>query len=249
MRARKYVTIRIRECVTCGLFFTDPVYETMFGSTFYDVLYVEHDLTTDLPPPDQLDTLKQKRFQGTNKYYGVRLERLRDARIGTTMAEIGSSWGYFLFQAQHYGFEPTGVEISQPRREFGQKHLGVNIVDGTDKLPSEGFDLVYTSHVLEHFTDLSTIFPEMHRILKPQGKLVLEVPHFAFATHQAEVLQIIGAVHPLGFTSDFFSRNLPRYGFRILDFYQSWEHFPTPKAPQAHSNVVALLAEKTSPTL
>jgi cyclopropane fatty-acyl-phospholipid synthase-like methyltransferase len=37
------------------------------------------------------------------------------------MLELGSSWGYFLYQAKQQGFEVTGVEISEPRRLFGIK--------------------------------------------------------------------------------------------------------------------------------
>jgi predicted SAM-dependent methyltransferase len=60
----------------------------------------------------------------------------------------------------------------------------VDIVSGLDALPMFGdatADLVYASHVLEHFGRHQThaILTEWHRVLKPGGVLRLAVPDFA----------------------------------------------------------------------
>lgn len=49
--------------------------------------------------------------------------------------------------------------------------------DITDiQLPSESFDVVYASHVLEHVPDDRRAVAEIHRILKPGGIAILPVP-------------------------------------------------------------------------
>ena len=40
------------------------------------------------------------------------------------------------------------------------------------------FSLIEADHVLEHLEDSVKIMKELHRILKPKGKLIVRVPHF-----------------------------------------------------------------------
>ncbi len=41
------------------------------------------------------------------------------------------------------------------------------------------FDLIYTSHVLEHLNNLDNILQELIRITKNKGRLIIRVPHFS----------------------------------------------------------------------
>ena len=41
------------------------------------------------------------------------------------------------------------------------------------------FDLIYTSHTLEHLNDLDEVFKELIRITKNHGKIIIKVPHFS----------------------------------------------------------------------
>ena len=54
----------------------------------------------------------------------------------------------------------------------------------------------------------------MHTLLANNGVLVLEVPRLHPERGKQE-FQIMGAVHPLGFTRDFFLRNMPQHGFSV----------------------------------
>jgi SAM-dependent methyltransferase len=40
-------------------------------------------------------------------------------------------------------------------------------------------DRIYCRHVLEHIQDLSSLMGEIHRVLKPSGTLIIEVPYWA----------------------------------------------------------------------
>jgi predicted SAM-dependent methyltransferase len=44
------------------------------------------------------------------------------------------------------------------------------------------FDLVYASHCLEHLDNPVKIIEEIWRILRPNGMLILKVPHFSCRT-------------------------------------------------------------------
>jgi SAM-dependent methyltransferase len=50
-------------------------------------------------------------------------------------------------------------------------------MDITDiRLPAESFDVIYASHVLEHIPDDRKAMRELHRVLRPGGWAVLQVP-------------------------------------------------------------------------
>lgn len=44
------------------------------------------------------------------------------------------------------------------------------------------FDVVFSCSVLEHIKNILSLFEDIHRILKPGGKLITYVPHFAGMT-------------------------------------------------------------------
>jgi 2-polyprenyl-3-methyl-5-hydroxy-6-metoxy-1,4-benzoquinol methylase len=240
---KKYRIIKIQYCDDCGLFFTSPIYKSLFVYDFYNKAYKAEGSTTDMPTSEKLSELINQEFQESDKYFGERIGSLAGFLKGRNLLEVGSSWGYFLYQAKLQGFNVTGIEISDTRREFGKK-LGVKILKHISELENQRFDLIYTSHTLEHFTDLSTIFTELSNHLEVGGKLIIEVPNFDFFAAGNSALSIIGAIHPIGFSSEFFQRNLPNYGLKILGFYDSWQNFPTEKVSKSGGDIVLLAAEK-----
>lgn len=58
----------------------------------------------------------------------------------------------------------------------------VDIVHDLDVFPwpiaDASYDLVFANHFLEHVTDVLACLGEMHRILKPGGRAVIQVPYF-----------------------------------------------------------------------
>jgi SAM-dependent methyltransferase len=243
--ARKHLTVRVRRCSECLLCFTDPLYESSVLGRLYDAAYTAEGSTTSLPAPAELAALVRDGFAGSDKDFRDRIERLRALAQGPRLLELGSSWGYFVHQARAGGFDAVGVEIGRARREFGVRELGVPLVAELAELESRRFDVVYTSHVLEHFTDLTTIFDELHARLAPGGLLALEVPHFDFAGRGRAALASIGAVHPLGFTPEFFARNLPRHGFELAGFFDAWSDVPDRPRERSTGDVVIALARRT----
>ncbi len=242
--ARKHVVVRVRRCPQCALCFTDPVYDRSVLGVLYDKVYGAEGSTTAMPAPDELGELKRTSFAGTDKDAHDRLKRLRALAGGERLLEVGSSWGYFLFQAASEGFNPTGVEISDTRREFGRRELGVDVRASLDELGDERFDVVYTAHTLEHFTDFRGVLERLHGLLKPGGLLAVEVPHFDHHLPGERALSAVGAVHPLGFTTEFFRRNLPRAGFEVRSFHDAWEGVPDETVAECGGDVVIVLATR-----
>ena len=250
---RKHVVVGIRRCPACRLHFTDPVYRPRFRA-LYERLYGAEGLTTQMPPPERLAELKESCFAGTDKDASERLARMRRAGAQGRLLEIGSSWGYFLYQARAAGFDVTGIEISERRRAFGVRELGVPIVGSFESLSGQSFDCVYTSHVLEHFTDLSTVFSDIAELLRPGGKLFIEVPRANPPAESGDSGEpgspggvpwsALGAVHPLGFTSEFFAQALPAYGFEDITFFDGWPSYPDQATPVSRGAEVLCVARR-----
>lgn len=96
----------------------------------------------------------------------------------------------------------------------------MDIRPSLDELISGGekFDIIFTAHTLEHIGyEISKIFPKFKKLLAPRGILVIEVPRLQ-TNKGSSAFGNIGAVHPLGFSEEFFTKNLPRGGFSA-EFY------------------------------
>ncbi|KKU56259.1 MAG: Methyltransferase domain protein [Parcubacteria group bacterium GW2011_GWA1_47_11] len=59
---------------------------------------------------------------------------------------------------------------------------GVDVVHSFNRTPwpfADGaFDLVFLNHALEHVGDVVAVMNEVHRVLKPEGRAVIQVPYF-----------------------------------------------------------------------
>jgi SAM-dependent methyltransferase len=245
--ARKALVVRIHRCAECGLCFTRPIYESWLTKNFYDRLYDVHDTTTRLPSPAEVDTLKRTNFAHSNKNFGPLVEKLRPLVRGEPpeALEIGSSWGYCLYQLRAAGFRPVGLEVARARREFGRSSLGVEAVGSWDELPVEReFDLVLANHALEHFTDLTTVFARIARALKVGGLLFIAVPNFDFDSFGRSALPAVGAVHPIGYDAAFFCRNLPSHGLSVVGTFGSWAELPDRPCERPGREGLIVLARK-----
>lgn len=76
------------------------------------------------------------------------------------------------------------------------------------------FDLVNASHVLEHLEKPFIIMEELHRILKPNGKLIVRVPHFSRGFTHAEHSHGFDVTFPL-----YFDKNFTKSGYFGVDFF------------------------------
>ncbi len=65
------------------------------------------------------------------------------------------------------------------------------------------FDYIEAIHVLEHLDRPFAVMTELHRILKPKGKLLIKVPHFSRGFTHAEHAHGFDITFPLYFNKSF----------------------------------------------
>jgi SAM-dependent methyltransferase len=95
--------------------------------------------------------------------------------------DVGCGRGLMLAELARRGWRAVGVEMSEAASRHAAEQLGLDVKVGklTDlALPAATFDVVCFFHVLEHLPDPDAALAEAHRLLKPSGRLLVEVPNF-----------------------------------------------------------------------
>ncbi len=110
-------------------------------------------------------------------------ERYQDLLRATSLSsgrllEIGCATGDFLYAA-HASFQVTGVEADEAACAMTQAR-GFDCFNGTifaAKFPAESFDIVTLYHVIEHVPSPIRVLQEIHRVLRPNGFVIIETPN------------------------------------------------------------------------
>lgn len=159
------------QCEECGfIFFPETasedasLYDENFGSMNIHPTYLKTDNGYMIKNEEKLKSLL-KRFQPWNK----------TGRI----LDVGCSAAFFMHLAQKNGWKADGVEIASWAADFSNHELGVRVFCGTldqAKFPDDTFDVIFSSHVLEHIAEPKALLLEMRRVLRPGGLHVSVVP-------------------------------------------------------------------------
>lgn len=95
------------------------------------------------------------------------------------LLDIGCGNGSFIEFMNNYGWETTGLDFdTEAVKTAKQKNLNVKLGSlDEQKFPTNYFDVITLSHVIEHVYDPLELIKECFRILKPDGKMVLSTPN------------------------------------------------------------------------
>ena len=94
--------------------------------------------------------------------------------------EIGSGHGLFLDIMKKNGNDIDRFEISKEKRKYSKKVTKVPVLDINinEKIPTvKPFDIVVLFHTLEHIIDPVILLKNIKKLLKPKGKVLVEVPN------------------------------------------------------------------------
>ena len=170
------VTVLIR-CERCQLQYRAPVTPRHVAREYYEEQY-ESGVTTNLPDKDTLAEMRSCQFHGTGKNIGRYLNILQKLplRPNAKLLDFGCSWGYAVQQYVDAGFEAVGFEISQRRGQYGRDMMGLDIRQSIDDVVGE-FDVVISSHVLEHIPPVGEVLAQILTALRSGGFMVHIMPN------------------------------------------------------------------------
>jgi SAM-dependent methyltransferase len=100
---------------------------------------------------------------------------------GARVLDVGCGRGVLLSSLADRGFEVHGFEISAAAAAGADPRATISIGNELEDAgyPDAWFDEVIVWHVLEHLSEPRRALSEIHRILKPGGRLIVAVPNYS----------------------------------------------------------------------
>ena len=137
------------------------------------------------------------------------------------LLEIGCATGEALELFGQKGWTPYGVEMDREAARYASEARGLKVTGGTlgqARFSDSFFDVVYFSHAFEHLPNPMETLREVHRILKPAGRVIVKLPNAASlerAFFRRYWLHWDVPRHYYHFTQDLLKRALKETGFAV----------------------------------
>jgi SAM-dependent methyltransferase len=115
-----------------------------------------------------------------DKLAGATAEEIRHLVGSGCVLDIGCSGGRLVREVSSRGLAACGIDVEIAPLVTARKAGIVDLAVGDAHALPFGdcrFDLVHLSHTLEHLVDPRTVLGEAHRVLKPDGLLIVCVPN------------------------------------------------------------------------
>ncbi len=170
----------IYQCDDCEFGLTVPLPTQEILLNFYKPgMYIRDDNLKALESRLLFSSLRAKsQFQFMQKFF---------PKVECPKAlELGCSEGSLLLLLDQYGFNVTAYEPDARMAELANNRLNkkenkvINRMFEEDNLGHEQYDLIFSSHVLEHLTDPVSHIQAISKALTRDGILFLEVPNEFF---------------------------------------------------------------------
>lgn len=203
----------IRVCRSCDFIFAPDIqsedsklYDSNFGDTNVHPTYEKRDGKYVVRNRVKLEAL---------------LDRLEPYRQTGRFLDVGCSAAFFLSVAKERGWSPQGAEIAKWAADFSRQELGIDVFNGMlqdAKFPDNHFDVVFSSHVMEHIGQPLGLLTEMVRVLRPGGVHVTVVPTQFASPSWRLAKRFIGdppPIHASFYTRDTYAAFLKKAGLRV----------------------------------
>ncbi len=179
-RAARTIFLRrapLRKCRDCQLVyapaFADP--DQIYVEGYFSGEVGDFGMDTRYPEFDEfLDFVARSRMDF--------LERV--VTVPGRILDVGCGDGHTLAEAKHRGWEAVGVDLVADAVENAVSRYGLDVRRVSleeSGLPHQSFDVVVTTHVLEHQLDGSGFLTSIARWVRPGGYLLIEVPNWSSA--------------------------------------------------------------------
>ncbi len=212
-------------CADCALVFLNPMYSDEELAKLYEALDENYFAYQDHFKTNWLKQLTKKLL---GYYTGTKDPHFRTPG---TFLDLGCGSGWFVNEMANGGWQSYGVEINEQAAKFAQQSKGLNIFCGSlpeAGFPSAHFDYVRANHSFEHITSPDETLREIHRILKPGGKLFIGVPNIEGMN--ARIFRqywwhLAAPVHAFSYSRRTLCGLLERHGFRVRSVTFNSDYF------------------------
>ena len=211
-----YVFCLVR-CRVCGLIYLNPRPTRDAMRRFYQTEYFESFTG------GRISSLTGRRlFKAVYNRLTGRLAGKVETLPPGCVLDVGCGDGRYLGVFQARGWDAFGVEPSAVAFERA-KSLGLKVFHGglpEARLPSGAFDLAIMRYTIENMHNPSEVLADVHRVLRPGGKLFLAAPMidcpiarvFRHSTSYVDAPR-----HLYYFTIETLTRLLEKHAFRVTE--------------------------------
>ena len=205
-------TFRVERCEDCTLMFLNPMFTDQELTAFYPDDYYAYQNHFESHPVKE--TIK--------RLLGLTIQT-RDPKFAQpgNILDVGCGSGWFLRRMRDQGWQTFGVEVSSSAVRVGREKGGLDIFCGTlpaARFQPDFFDYVRLNHSFEHIASPHETLDEIHRILKPDGKLMIGVPNLDSLNARlfGKYWWYLGVpVHPYTYAVQTLSRLLAKHRFEV----------------------------------
>lgn len=211
---------RFVTCSRCGLAYQNPRVSLEHIRAFYDDTYIAHRVKRDW---GMLTPLFERAMNKLDADKDRIVSRYVDLGPTTEVLDVGCAVGTFLQRLRHrYRARVTGLDFKDfaaaPSMEGIEFHCGL-FYDAS--LQPDRFDLVTMWHFFEHDYDPLRSLDTARRVMKPDGRLVIEVPRLDSRTFQWFKDRWPGLQapqHTLLFDRDSLLRAVRKSGLEVVEY-------------------------------
>ena len=223
----KYGFTRLVECPGCKMLVRVPTDAISSSREFYQEAYSQ-EYTTDCPKPEVLQQLIAENFKDSTRDYSryINFFKFLGVKDDARILDFGCSWGYGLYQFRKAGYNAEGFEVSLPRARYGKEMMSLPIYSSVKDLKGK-YDVIFSSHVLEHLPDFTEINNLYENQLESTGKFIAITPNGSKdfrESFQTSFHQLWGKVHPVLLNDAFVKSNFSK----DLVYLDAWDSH-TPK--------------------
>lgn len=196
----------VLRCRACGMMVTHPVPGNL--ADYYPADYAPYSLGWGMLGRFKAILMQRFVIRAAGKSEGLRI------------LDVGCGNGLLLAKLNRPGWVLHGLEPDAGCVERVRRGLGIDVRRGVlgDRCFEPGFDVITMFHVLEHVPDPRADLAEVHRLLRPGGVFIVEVPScdgYGFALARDRWFGLDLPRHLIHFSARTLSLLLEKSGFRI----------------------------------
>jgi len=157
-------------CKNCGMVYVNPrLKESITHDLYNEKPYTEFYKIKLIPSIDY-----RRNVLGINKYKQIAKYFNKPGKV----LDIGCGLGEVLSVFQENNWDCTGIEFNEFAANYARKSFHLNIINKSiyEFDSSNKYDVIMLWGVLEHFYAPLKILNKIHKLLKNDGILLLEVP-------------------------------------------------------------------------
>ena len=238
------IECKITKCIVCRSDQVKLVVSSL-ELTLFRCLNCHMVYKTNLSPNTIVDSIKQtynsyseeeyyKMDVSRGKIFTKYLKKISKIVDGNRLLDIGCGDGFFMEIASYYGFNVTGVEISDKPIDIAKKirpNISQKIYKKTLKeasFPDNYFDIITLWDVFYYFEAPCDEIQEIYRILKKGGLIVIKIKNASVHLFLYKFKKIFGLIirkpyifFPFNYTPKTIKILLTEFNFKEIMIYNS----------------------------